>query len=100
MINWICKKFHELSPDELYKILQLRIEVFSVEQNCIYQDCDDKDQDSFHFMGWDENKLVAYTRIIPAGVMYEDASIGRAVTSPSVRGTGAGRELMKRSISK
>ena len=98
MIKWDCKSYGELSLDELYKILQLRIQVFVVEQNCVFQDCDDKDQESFHFMGWEKDELIAYTRIMPDGLAYDDYSIGRVVTSQSVRKTGVGRELLKRSI--
>jgi len=100
MITWSCKSFIELTNEELYKILQLRIEVFAVEQNCVYQDCDDKDQQSFHYMGWQGDKLVAYTRLMPPGLAYAGASIGRVVTSPLIRGKKIGRELMKRSINK
>ena len=71
MITWIYKKFNELLPEELYAILQLRNEVFVVEQNCIFQDADDKDQPSLHLMGWREKKLVAYTRIVPPGLSYK-----------------------------
>jgi ElaA protein len=99
-ITWTCKAFNELTPSELYSILQLRNEVFVVEQNCVYQDCDDVDQPSHHFMAWQQNKLVAYTRLIPAGVTYKEISIGRVVTSPSVRGFKIGKELMLRSIGK
>jgi ElaA protein len=99
-VNWSCKPFNDLSPSELYSILQLRNEVFIVEQNCVYQDCDDKDQNSYHFMGWDQNKLVAYTRLLPAGLSYKEISIGRVVTSPSIRRTKIGKELMVRSIDK
>lgn len=99
-INWSCKPFNDLSPFELYSILQLRNEVFVVEQNCVYQDCDDKDQKSYHFMGWDQNKLVAYARLLPAGLSYEEISIGRVVTSPSIRRIKIGKELMIRSIDK
>jgi len=98
MISWTCKKFDELTAHELYSVLQLRNEVFVVEQNCVYQDADDKDQLCYHFMGWDNNKLVAYTRIIPPGVAYSQSSIGRVVTSPASRRKGRGRELMIRSI--
>jgi ElaA protein len=99
-LNWIFKKFDELSAAELYAIMQLRNEVFVVEQNCVYQDADDKDQLSMHCCGWDEKKLVAYTRIIPQGISYTEASIGRVVTSPAYRKTGAGRQLMQESISR
>ena len=78
--------------------MQLRNEVFVVEQNCVFQDADDKDQESYHLMGFDKSKLVAYTRIVPPGVIYPEASIGRVVTSPSVRGSGAGKILMQQSI--
>ncbi len=98
-INWVLKKFNELTPAELYAIMQLRNEVFVVEQNCVYQDADDKDAKSFHFMGWDGEILMAYTRIIPPGISYAEASIGRVVTKPKYRATGAGRNLMQRSIS-
>ncbi|MEP6728409.1 MAG: GNAT family N-acetyltransferase, partial [Bacteroidota bacterium] len=97
MITWICKPFNELTADELYAILQLRNEVFVVEQNCVFQDADNKDQPSFHLMGWD-TKLVAYTRLVPAGIAYEEPSIGRVVTSITARGSGTGRMLMQQSI--
>ncbi len=97
-INWYCKPFNELTAPELYSILQLRNEVFVVEQNCIYLDCDDRDRGSHHFMGWDHDKLVAYTRLLPPGLAYKEMSIGRVVTSPSIRGNKIGRELMTRSI--
>ena len=100
MINWTSKKFDDLTPHELYAILQLRNEVFVVEQNCVFQDADNKDQQSFHFMGWLNEKLIAYTRLVPQGIAYKEASIGRVVTSPSLRRTGIGKELMERSIEK
>jgi ElaA protein len=98
MINWIFKKFDDLSSQELYAILQLRNEVFVVEQHCVFQDADNKDQPSFHLMGWDNETLIAYTRIIPPGIAYTQASIGRVVTSPKVRGSGIGKILMEGSL--
>jgi len=97
-IKWTCKSFNDLTKEELYKIIQLRISVFCVEQNCPYQDCDDRDQASYHFMAWQKDDLVAYTRLLPPGLAYKESSIGRVVTSASTRGTGLGKELMKRSI--
>jgi ElaA protein len=96
--NWILKTFTDLTPDELYKILRLRAEVFVVEQNCVFQDMDNKDQESHHLTGWLDNELVAYTRIMPAGLAYEEVSIGRVVSSPRYRGSGAGRELMNKAF--
>ena len=98
MIIWTCKSFNELSPSELYAILQLRSEVFVVEQNCVFLDADNKDQSSFHFMGWEGDALQAYTRLVPPGVAYEEASIGRVVTALTARGSGIGRQLMQQSI--
>ena len=97
-MDWVLKSFDELSNHELYKILQLRCEVFVLEQNCPYLDEDDKDQNSYHLMGWKDDLLAAYTRILPAGLAFEEASIGRVVTSPKARGAGIGRELMLQSI--
>jgi len=97
-IQWSLKKFTDLSPNELYVILQLRNEVFVVEQHCVFLDADNKDQLCYHLMAWDNDKLVGYTRIVPPGIIYEQASIGRVVTSPSVRRSGLGKELMKKSI--
>lgn len=99
MINWVLKKFNELTVDELYALLRLRTEVFVVEQNCVFQDMDNKDHDSYHLLGWKDDLLAAYTRIVPLGVSYDDApSIGRVVTSPQARGGGLGRLLMEQSI--
>ncbi len=97
-IHWSLKKFEELSVFELYQILQLRNEVFVVEQNCPYQDADDKDQGSYHQMGWVENQLAAYTRLLPAGLSFSEASIGRVLTSPKFRKKGLGKYLMEISI--
>lgn len=97
-MQWTLKKFDELSALELYQILQLRNEVFVVEQNCPYQDADNKDQGSYHQMGWIGNDLVAYTRLLPAGLYFSEASIGRVVTSPQYRKKGFGKSLMETSI--
>ena len=99
MIKWQCKLFNELTNKELYKILQLRNEVFVVEQNCAYQDCDNKDFKSYHLSGWKGDDVVAYSRLLPKEVSYADAaSIGRVVTSPSARGKGLGKELIDKSL--
>jgi len=98
-INWGLKTFNELSVMELYCILQLRAEVFVVEQNCPYLDTDGKDLKCFHLMGYDENGvLIAYSRIVPAGISFKEVSIGRVVSSPKVRNTGAGKALMQKAI--
>lgn len=97
-LQWSLLSFDQLSPAQLYAILKLRSEVFVVEQQCIFLDMDDKDQYCYHLMGWRDDELVATTRLVPPGISYPAASIGRVVTSPVVRGTGVGKELMERSI--
>lgn len=98
MVTWTCKYFPDLNTGELYAILRLRNEVFIVEQNCPYMDLDNKDQDCYHLMGWKNDQLIAYTRLLPPGLAYPQTSIGRVVSSPGARRTGIGRELMKASI--
>ena len=105
MIQFTCKPFADLTVYELYDIMALRQEIFVIEQNCPYLDADGKDLKGWHLMGRqisDENTegvLVVYTRLLPKGVSYDDyASIGRVVSSASVRGSGAGKILMQKSI--
>jgi ElaA protein len=100
MVTFTCLYFNDLSAHALYEILALRSEVFVVEQNCPYQDCDGKDLQSWHLLGRDSaGKLVCYARLLPIGLAYPShASIGRVVSSPAVRGTGAGKVLMEESL--
>jgi ElaA protein len=98
LLTWIYKAFDELTTTELYAILQLRSEVFVVEQNCVYQDVDGKDKKSFHLMAWQGDELVAYTRLVAPGVSFPEASIGRVITSPRQRGLGIGIILLEKSI--
>lgn len=97
-ISWHLKQFGALSVSELYNILQLRNAVFVVEQNCVYQDADGKDRMAYHLYGMDDGKLLAYTRLLPPGISYAEASIGRVVVSPGQRNSGLGRQLMEESI--
>lgn len=97
-MQWICKHFNDLTAGEIYDILRLRNEVFVVEQNCVFQDADNKDQLSYHLMAREKDMLAAYARLLPPLVSYEMASIGRVVTSPTKRRAGLGRELMQQSI--
>jgi ElaA protein len=98
-LQWTYKHFDELSVHELYAIIRLRNEVFVVEQNCVFQDADNLDQPCHHLMGFLDNELVAYTRLVPPNIAYAEMSIGRVVNSPKYRGNGAGKMLMLRSIS-
>lgn len=98
MLIFKIKRFNELSLNELYQLLQLRSEVFVVEQNCVYQDIDGKDEKALHVLGLYENEIVAYTRLFDKGYYFEEASIGRVVVSPKVRAKKWGHDLMKASI--
>ena len=97
-LTTVIKSFEELSNNELYAIIRLRNEVFVVEQNCVFQDADNKDQLADHVMILNDDLLVAYSRVLPAGASFAEASIGRVVSAIKVRGTGAGRRLMKDSL--
>jgi ElaA protein len=92
------KLFYELNLEELYTLLQLRNAVFVVEQDCVYQDVDGKDQKALHVLGFDKSKLVAYTRIFKPGDYFSYASIGRVVVHQDARKKGLGEEIMKASI--
>ncbi len=97
-IRFEVKRFEELSTVELYKILRLRAEVFVVEQDCVYQDIDDKDQKATHVIGYKNDQVIAYTRVFDAGDYFENASIGRVVVSKPERQYGYGHDLIKESI--
>lgn len=98
MLKILVKAFNELTTQELYDILQLRSEVFVVEQNCVYQDIDGKDQKALHVLGINNNQLVAYTRIFKPGDYFENASIGRVVVAKNQRQFKYGYDIMKVSI--
>ena len=97
-MNVVIKKFNDLSPLELYEILQLRSEVFVVEQDCVYQDIDGNDQKALHIIGTVENKIIAYTRCFGPGDYFKEASIGRVVVKESQRKFKRGNQIMNSSI--
>ena len=98
MLNFVVKTFQELSPLEIYEVLRLRSEVFVVEQNCVYQDIDNKDQKAFHVLGFKENQLIAYSRIFDAGDYFDVPSIGRIVVQEKERQFKYGHKLVYTSI--
>lgn len=97
-LNVITKTFKQLTAQELYDLLQLRSEVFVVEQNCVYQDIDGKDQKALHVLGFKNEKIVAYTRLFAPGDYFELASIGRVVVAENQREHKYGYDIMKASI--
>ena len=90
----ITKTFSELDTEDLYQILRLRSEVFVVEQDCVYQDIDNKDQNAIHLYYKENYQIVAYTRIFKAGDYYENPCIGRVVVSKKNRGNDLGKKIM------
>ena len=98
MLQSIIKTFNELSPQDIYSILQLRSEVFVVEQNCIYQDIDDKDQYALHLLLKKDDYLIGYSRIFKAGDYFKEASIGRVLVKKQDRNNRHGSLLMELSI--
>ena len=100
-MNWVLKKFSDLTLDEFHNILQLRIQVFVVEQDCPYPELDGRDKMAYHFFAFAENnpsQIIAYTRIFKPGDYYKEAAIGRVVVHPDFRKDGLGYELMLKTI--
>lgn len=97
-LQFKIKRFNELSTDELHDLLMLRSEVFVVEQNCVYQDIDDKDRKAIHVLGFYDDKIVAYTRLFAPGDYFDTASIGRVVVKEIYRHKKWGFRLMDTSI--
>ena len=98
MLETTIKKFEALTINELYAILKLRSEVFVVEQDCVYQDLDDKDKKALHVIGWFDNTIVAYTRVFDINLYFDEASIGRVVVNQKYRSKGFGKDIMEASI--
>lgn len=98
MIVWNIKSFEELSSSELYQILKARIDVFVVEQNCPYPDCDNYDQKAIHLWAEENGEILAYCRIFDKGIKYSEASIGRVLTTNAGRGKAIGKQLMKYAV--
>jgi ElaA protein len=100
MTHWHFARFDDLSPRDVHDMLQLRAAVFVVEQDCVFQDIDGYDPASWHLLGRDSEKLVAYCRLLPPGLKYLEPSIGRVITCKDARRTGAGRALMKEALAR
>ena len=98
-MNWVLKKFKELSLDEIYKILEIRNRVFIVEQKCAYQDCDGKDKDSYHLYLEDKGEIISYLRILEKGISYDEISIGRVLVNENYRCNGIAKQMMLKAIS-
>ena len=97
-LTWQTCDFDELTPTALYSAMQLRQNVFILEQTCLYPDLDNLDQAAVHMLCWQDEALVAYQRCLQPGVSYPESSIGRIIVSPAVRGIQLGRQLVQRGI--
>jgi ElaA protein len=92
------KEFEDLTTAQLYKIIKARIDIFVVEQNCPYEECDNKDYDSIHIFSQENNEIIAYLRIIPAGVSYKEPSIGRVLVAKEYRRQGIAKKMMNKAL--
>lgn len=97
-MQFILKKLEELNPIELYKMLQLRHDVFVIEQNCIYRDMDEKDYDSYHLLAVDDGKVIGCCRLVNPGISYPEPSIGRVCSVKEMRMEGVGFKLMEEAM--
>lgn len=97
-MEWFHKTFAALSTEELYRMMQLRQQVFVIEQNCVYLDADGCDRSALHLFAVRQGCVVAYCRLLPPGLKYQEASIGRVCTALAQRRSGLGRELMHRAL--
>ncbi|MEI6857254.1 GNAT family N-acetyltransferase [Psychrilyobacter sp.] len=97
-MNLEIKKFDELTGREVYEILRIRSEIFVVEQDCVYNDVDEKDLESIHLMIREDNKIQAYLRVLKSGVSYDDPSIGRVLVTSEARGKGFARKIVQAGI--
>ena len=99
-VDWRFARFGDLSPQEVHDLYRLRVDVFIVEQNCVFQDVDGVDPQCWHLLGYANGELVAYCRFVPPGVKFPEPSIGRVITARSVRRTGMGRVLMREAMAR
>ncbi len=97
-MKWYLKSFEELTTKELYEILKIRVDVFVVEQNCPYEEVDSKDEKAHHLFAIENDKLVAYLRILDKGVSYDEISIGRVLVHKDFRKNKLGNEMMLKAI--
>jgi ElaA protein len=99
-IEWVCKHHSDLGKEQLYALLKLRSDVFVVEQKCAYPDLDGQDLegDTYHLMGWEDDQLIAYLRLLDPQSQGGDVVIGRVLTAPAGRGKGLGHEMMEQAL--
>ena len=97
-MEWFERAFSELTTSELYAIIELRERVFVVEQKCAYLDADGLDPECRHLWATRDRQILAYLRFIPPGMKYKEAAIGRVIVAQEARGTGLGKELMRRGL--
>ncbi len=99
LLDWTLAAWGDLSTQQLHDLLQLRSEVFVVEQNCVFQDIDGADPQALHLLGRVDGQLMAYARCFPPGVKFAEASIGRVLTRSEARGSGLGHVLIDMAVS-
>ncbi|MGY0693647.1 GNAT family N-acetyltransferase [Virgibacillus sp. FSP13] len=95
---WYIKSFQEIPAEELYQLIKARIDVFVVEQTCPYEELDNNDQDAIHYFLKIDDEVAAYVRILPKGLKYPEASIGRVLVVKKFRGNGYAKQIMQKAI--
>lgn len=99
LVDWQCLRLRDLPALALHRIMRARQEVFVIEQQCIYLDADTADESSWHLTGWAvDGQVMAYARLVDPGIKYAETSMGRVITTARSRGTGMGRELVRRAV--
>ncbi|MCL4162969.1 UNVERIFIED_CONTAM: hypothetical protein GTU68_023474 [Idotea baltica] len=99
-LEWKCKRFEQLSNDQLYELIKFRVDIFVVEQHCPYSELDEKDRvsDTRHLIAYQDSKIMAYARLLPPGASYSDCSIGRFAVNATLRRQGVGAVLMNKCL--
>lgn len=97
-MNWMCLTFSQLSSEQLYDLLKLRVDIFVVEQTCPYPELDNKDRAAgvYHLLGYRDDQLIAYSRLLGPAISYSNASFGRVAIKQSCRGQGVGQQLLSK----
>lgn|SRR5699024_2070898 len=97
-MDWYIKSFQELANDELYALMKLRVDIFVVEQECVYPELDDNDQQATHYFLKDDSKIVANVRMLPGNTIFKEPSIGRVAVAEKYRGRGYASKIMQKAI--
>jgi ElaA protein len=97
-LEWQWCRLDELSSEQVYAVLEARVAIFVVEQNCAYQDLDGLDAAAGHLIAWSGKEVAGYLRVLGPGTRFDNPSIGRIITTKPFRGSGLGREVVAKGL--